>query len=143
MFSQIGDCGCGCLEAVSPAEAFSTHAEGCIHIWPHCGERPLAACIRHRQTDPSSGAMLCETIRLTRLAHDRMLLVLYRTSLTRKMFGCCPDQHVHQIFRQWKTSVAWLQSKWLVTIRQSLRMMSYNIVLKLHGHLYLCMPSSN
>ncbi|GFV96387.1 hypothetical protein TNCV_2869651 [Trichonephila clavipes] len=36
----------------------------------------------------------------------------------------------------------WLPSDWLVNIRQSLRLTSCDIVLKLNGHLYLYMPSN-
>ncbi|GFW21555.1 hypothetical protein TNCV_4280721 [Trichonephila clavipes] len=68
--------------------------------------------------------------------HDRMLPILYGPFLIRKMFGCCPGLHVHQI-----RSGPWLPSDWLVTIRQSLRLMSCDM-LKLHGHLYLYMPSN-
>ncbi|GFX54237.1 transposable element Tcb1 transposase [Trichonephila clavipes] len=59
-----------------------------------------------------------------------------------KMFGCFPCLHVHQISNQYKTSGPRLPSDWLVTIRQSLRLMSCSIVLKLHGHLYLYLPSN-
>ncbi|GFY01537.1 hypothetical protein TNCV_2607211 [Trichonephila clavipes] len=48
---------------------------------------------------------------------NRMLPVLCGPSLVRKMFGCCPDLHVHQIFHQSKTSGLWFPSVWLVTIR--------------------------
>ncbi|GFV00008.1 transposable element Tcb1 transposase [Trichonephila clavipes] len=74
---------------------------------------------------------------LQRKMHDLMLPVLYGPSLTRKMFGCCPGLHIHHISRQLKASGPWLPSDWLVTIRQPLRLMSWGIVLKLHGHLYL------
>ncbi|GFW62701.1 transposable element Tcb1 transposase [Trichonephila clavipes] len=36
----------------------------------------------------------------------------------------------------------WLPSDWLNTIRQALRLMSWGITLKLHGHLYLYIPSN-
>ncbi|GFW27046.1 hypothetical protein TNCV_92721 [Trichonephila clavipes] len=52
-----------------------------------------------------------------------------------------PDLHIPQISRLQKMSGKWLPSDWLVTIRQFLWLMSYDIVLKLHGHLYLCMSS--
>ncbi|GFX54800.1 HTH_Tnp_Tc3_2 domain-containing protein [Trichonephila clavipes] len=60
------------------------------------------------------------------IMHDRMLLVLYGPSLIRKMFDCCPSLHVHQISHQQKMSGLWLPSDWLVTIRQSLRLIRYN-----------------
>ncbi|PRD37729.1 UNVERIFIED_CONTAM: hypothetical protein NCL1_05103 [Trichonephila clavipes] len=36
----------------------------------------------------------------------------------------------------------WLPRDWLITIHQSLRLMNCGIVLKLHGHLYLYIPSN-
>ncbi|PRD34065.1 UNVERIFIED_CONTAM: hypothetical protein NCL1_15756 [Trichonephila clavipes] len=50
--------------------------------------------------------------------------------------ACSPD------FSPIKTSGSWFPSDWLVTIRQSLLSMSCDIVLELHGYLYLYMPSS-
>ncbi|GFV46705.1 uncharacterized protein TNCV_3847151 [Trichonephila clavipes] len=58
------------------------------------------------------------------------------------MFGCCSGLHVHQISRQQKVSGPWLPSDWLVTIRHSLRLMSGDIVLKLHGFLSQYMTSN-
>ncbi|GFX61655.1 transposable element Tcb1 transposase [Trichonephila clavipes] len=40
-----------------------------------------------------------------------------------------------------ENSGPWLPSTWIVTIRQSLRLMSCGIVMKLHDHLHLYMPS--
>ncbi|GFV28665.1 uncharacterized protein TNCV_3986151 [Trichonephila clavipes] len=34
-----------------------THQDGRIRVWRYRGERTLAACIRHRHTDPSPGVM--------------------------------------------------------------------------------------
>ncbi|GFY13930.1 uncharacterized protein TNCV_1295911 [Trichonephila clavipes] len=42
--------------------------------------------------------------------HDCMLPILHGSSFMRKMFGCCPDQHAHQISHQEKTSGPWLPS---------------------------------
>ncbi|GFS91913.1 hypothetical protein TNCV_1930921 [Trichonephila clavipes] len=84
----------------------------------------------------------CEILRFSRIILNRMLPVLCGPFLIRKIFGCCSDPHVHQISRQKKTSGSWLLSDWLVTIRQSLLLMSCGIVLKLHGHLYLYMSSN-
>ncbi|GFX43667.1 hypothetical protein TNCV_511161 [Trichonephila clavipes] len=78
---------------------------------------------------------LCETLRFRRILHDRMLQVLYGPSFVREMFGCCPGLHVHQISCRKKTSGPWLMSDWFVIICQSLRLLSCDIVLKLHGHL--------
>ncbi|GFW62315.1 transposable element Tcb1 transposase [Trichonephila clavipes] len=50
-------------------------------------------------------------------------------SLTRKMFFCCSGQHIYDIFHQHKTSSIWLPRDWLVTIHQSLKLMSCGIVL--------------
>ncbi|GFV91839.1 hypothetical protein TNCV_2975111 [Trichonephila clavipes] len=38
----------------------------------------------------------CDTLRFSRIMHDRMLPVLYKPSLIRKMFGCCPSLHVNR-----------------------------------------------
>ncbi|GFV63101.1 uncharacterized protein TNCV_2461741 [Trichonephila clavipes] len=40
----------------------------------------------------------CETLRLSRIMHDRMLPLLFGPSLTWKMFDCCTGLRVHQIF---------------------------------------------
>ncbi|GFU27268.1 hypothetical protein TNCV_1694271 [Trichonephila clavipes] len=65
----------------------------------------------------------CETIRLSRTMHNRMLLVLYGPSLIREVFDSCPGLHVHQIFHHQKTSGPRLFSDWIITIRQSLQLM--------------------
>ncbi|GFW70933.1 hypothetical protein TNCV_190241 [Trichonephila clavipes] len=71
-----------------------------------------------------------------------MLPVLYGHLLIRKMFGIWPNLHVRHITRQQETSGSWFTRDWLVTLRQSLRLKSCGIVLKLHGHLNLYMPSN-
>ncbi|GFW13930.1 hypothetical protein TNCV_4700651 [Trichonephila clavipes] len=37
--------------------------------------------------------------------HDRMFPALYGPLLIRKMIGCCPDLHVHQISHQKKSLI--------------------------------------
>ncbi|GFT03667.1 hypothetical protein TNCV_278341 [Trichonephila clavipes] len=104
-----------------------------IRVWWHCGERTLAQTFLVCY-DPCLYPFLepCETLHFSRIMHNSMLLVLYGPFLNRKMFGCCCGPHVPQISRQWKTSDLWLPNNWLITIQQSLRLMSCGIVSKLH-----------
>ncbi|GFY14664.1 transposable element Tcb1 transposase [Trichonephila clavipes] len=133
------------------------------------GERTLAACIRHCYTSPSPGVMVWGAIGYTdrspRVRSDSSLNstryisgVLRPVSLpfiqalqnpTFQQDNTRP--HITGIVRTFLDTKnvqllpepargPWFLSNWLVTIRQSLRLMRCGDALKLHGHLYLYMP---
>ncbi|GFY02448.1 hypothetical protein TNCV_3503291 [Trichonephila clavipes] len=56
------------LDAASPAGASSMHQDSRIRVWWHRGERTLAASIRYRHTDPSTGVIVWEAIRYTSMS---------------------------------------------------------------------------
>ncbi|GFS87776.1 uncharacterized protein TNCV_4213861 [Trichonephila clavipes] len=53
------------LDAASQTGASSIHQDDRIHDWRYRGERPLAACIRHRHTGPSPDVMVWGAIGCT------------------------------------------------------------------------------
>ncbi|GFV90296.1 uncharacterized protein TNCV_4380111 [Trichonephila clavipes] len=65
MDSQLGAMAAATLEAASQTGASSKNQDGHIRVWWYRGESTLAACIRHRRTDPSPIVMIWGAIRYT------------------------------------------------------------------------------
>ncbi|GFX24581.1 hypothetical protein TNCV_3343611 [Trichonephila clavipes] len=109
------------------------HQNGRTRVWRHRCEHTLADYIRQCHTEQSPGLM--DNARPHAIG-------IVRTFLNTEKLGCCPALPIHQVYYQQETFSPLLPNDWLVIIVQSLRLMGYEIVLKLHGYLYLYMTSN-